>query len=75
MSSVMKKLGIDRLSRDERLLLLEEIWDSISEEEALKLSEAQRAELKQRSVDDDANPDDLVPWEDIKRMYPPFAGK
>jgi putative addiction module component (TIGR02574 family) len=75
MSSVMKKLGIDRLSADERLLLLEEIWDSLSDEDTLKLTNAQRAELEKRIAEDDASADELTPWEDVKRMYPPFAGK
>ena len=31
-----------------------------------ELSEAQKQELRRRIAEDDANPDDLVPWELIK---------
>jgi putative addiction module component (TIGR02574 family) len=74
MSSSMKKFGIDRLGVDERLALLEEIWESLDEQHP-ELTEAQRSELQKRLADDDANPDDVVPWEDVKRMYPPSGGK
>ena len=30
------------------------------------LTEAQRRELERRIADDDANPDDVVPWEQVK---------
>ena len=63
----MKSLGIDQLPRDVRVALVQEIWDSIAAEASvLPLSEAQRAELERRCADDDANPDDVVPWEQVK---------
>jgi putative addiction module component (TIGR02574 family) len=48
--------------------MIEEIWDSIDAEDsaAVQLSDAQRAELQARMADDDANPDDVVSWEDVK---------
>jgi putative addiction module component (TIGR02574 family) len=68
MSSYLTSLGIDRLSRDERLVLVQEIWDSIAGEESPPVwTEAQREELKRRMADDDANPDDTVDWEQVKR--------
>ncbi len=68
MSSYLTSLGIDRLSRDERLVLVQEIWDSIAGEESPPvLTEAQREELRRRMADDDANPDDTVDWEKVKR--------
>ena len=30
------------------------------------LTQAQRAELERRCDDDDANPDDAIPWEQVK---------
>jgi putative addiction module component (TIGR02574 family) len=30
------------------------------------LTDAQRRELERRIVEDDANPDDVVPWEQVK---------
>ena len=68
MSSYLTSLGIDRLSRDERLVLVQEIWDSIAGEESPPvLTETQREEMKRRMADDDANPDDTVDWEQVKR--------
>ena len=41
---------IKKLSVAERIILVEEIWDSIAEEnEAFKLTKAQKAELDRRS--------------------------
>ena len=65
----MKSLGIDRLSRDERLNLVTEIWDSIAAEPAPSLlTEAQKKELEKRIAEDDADPDGGIPWEVVKRQ-------
>ena len=67
MGATIKSLGIDRLGVEERLALVEEIWDSIAADPAaLPLTEPQRAELERRIADDDANPDDVTPWEEVK---------
>jgi len=67
MTVSLKSLGIDRLSLEERLALVEELWDSIaSDTAAVPLTDAQRAELDRRLAEHEANPDDVVPWEDIK---------
>ncbi|MFO0864125.1 MAG: addiction module protein [Gemmataceae bacterium] len=34
--------------------------------DSLFLTEAERAELERRADDDDVNPDDAVPWEQVK---------
>lgn len=63
----MKSLGIDQLPRDVRVALVHEICDSIAAETAvMPLSDAQRAELDRRIADDDANPDDVVSWDEVK---------
>ena len=63
----VKTLGIDRLNVDERLALVEEIWATIcTDAKAFPLSDAQRAELDRRVADDDAFPDDVVPWDEVK---------
>ena len=49
MSASLKSLGIEKLSVEERLVLVEELWDSIAE--ATPLTEAQRAELDRRLED------------------------
>lgn len=59
------------LSIDERLRLVEDIWDSIAQEanvhaDALPLSDAQRAELDRRIADADAHPDAGIPWDQVR---------
>lgn len=67
MGASLKSLGIDRLSVEERMALVEDIWDSIAlESSALPLTDAQRSELDRRIAEHEANPDDVVPWEDVK---------
>lgn len=67
MGALMKTLGIDRLSVEERLTLVEDLWDSIAEENVVTSpSDAQRAELDRRLADYAANPNDVVPWEEVK---------
>jgi len=64
-----KTLGIDHLTLDNRLALVEEIWASICADSAsFSLTEAQRAELDCRVREDDAFPDDVTPWKDIKAL-------
>jgi putative addiction module component (TIGR02574 family) len=67
MTESVKSLGIDKMTRDQRLKLVHEIWDTIAaESQQSMLSESQLQELDRRIADDDANPDDLTPWEQIK---------
>lgn len=67
MNASIKSLGIDRLPIEERLALVEDLWDSIAADSAaLPLTEAQRVELQKRIEEDDAHPDDVVPWEQVK---------
>ncbi|MGH7261529.1 MAG: addiction module protein [Nitrospiraceae bacterium] len=58
---------MDRLGIEERLALVEELWDSIAADSAaIPLTDAQRAELDRRLADHEATPDDVVPWEEVK---------
>jgi putative addiction module component (TIGR02574 family) len=67
MAVSLKSLGIERLGIEERLTLVEEIWDSIAADSAaIPLTPAQRDELDRRITEHEANPDDVVPWEEIK---------
>ena len=67
MPPTMKELGIDRLSVEDRLALVQEIWDSIAADiERAPLTEAQRQELERRLADSLARPDAVTPWEAVK---------
>jgi putative addiction module component (TIGR02574 family) len=67
MSPTLKSLGIDRLSVAERILLVEEIWDSIPEEpQQPPLTEAQKQDLERRLVAYKANPKAGASWDDVK---------
>jgi putative addiction module component (TIGR02574 family) len=67
MSVSIKSLGIDRLGVEDRLALIEQIWDSMpADSAAVALTDAQRAELDRRIADHEANPDDVVSWEEVK---------
>jgi putative addiction module component (TIGR02574 family) len=56
-----------QLSLEEQLQLVEALWDSIAERNAVPPpTDAQRAELDRRLADDEANPDDVVSWSDVK---------
>ena len=59
--------SIRELSVTERLQLLEDIWDSILEDEAAPpLSESQRAEIDRRLEAYDANPGSGRPWTEVR---------
>jgi len=61
--SEIKKLGVA-----ERILIVEEIWDSIAaEQESVQLTEAQKTEFDRRIASCDASPHEGKSWEEIKR--------
>lgn len=67
MSSTLKTLGIDQLSVAQRILLVEEIWDSIAvEEQEISLTEAQRQDLERRLTAYEANPKAGSSWDEVK---------
>jgi putative addiction module component (TIGR02574 family) len=67
MPATMKELGIDRLSVEDRLTLVQEIWDSIAASpKPLPLTEDQKRLLDRRLADLDANPSNILTWEEIK---------
>ena len=67
-----KSLGIDCLSLAERVLLVEEIWDSIAvESDALEVPQSHTDELDLRLADLDANPGAGSSWADLKTRRTP----
>ena len=66
MPPTLQELGIDRLSVDDRIALAQAIWDSLPVQPRPPLSRAKRDELTRRAAEDDARPEDVVPWEQVK---------
>jgi putative addiction module component (TIGR02574 family) len=67
MAVTMNSLGIDRLSIADRLELVQEIWDSIAaSQEEIPLTETQKQEFDRRLADLDANPNNVLTWDEIK---------
>jgi putative addiction module component (TIGR02574 family) len=59
-----------KLSVAERILLVEEIWDSIAEDNGcFELSEAQKQELDRRLESFRLNPSQGRAWEEIKTEF------
>ena len=58
---------IAALSIEDRILLVQAIWDSIAAEQAYPdLTELQKQELDYRINDYEKNPDNVLTWEEIK---------
>ena len=65
--STIAKLDILSLSVPERILLVEDIWDSIAEfPEEVPLSAAQKRELDLRLEAYDRNPNAGSPWAEVR---------
>ena len=57
------------LSVDERIRLVEAVWDSIAAEPGQPaLTEAQQQELERRLAAHTASSEEVVPWEEIKAL-------
>jgi putative addiction module component (TIGR02574 family) len=64
----MPTIDIANLSAEERLRLLEELWDSLSATpEAVPLTNAQREELDRRLDELDRDGPVGIPWEEVLR--------
>jgi putative addiction module component (TIGR02574 family) len=58
---------VQELPLEEQLELVEALWDSIVERDAVPpLTEAQMAELDRRLADDEANPSEAVSWDQVR---------
>ena len=67
MSSTLKSLNIDKLSFAQRILLVEEIWESIAEEAGeVPLTEPQQLDLERRLAAYEADPKAGSSWEEVK---------
>ena len=66
MSPTIYDLGIDRMSAEDRLRLLGEIWDSLTHGEQAEIVDSHRDELDRRLDDADQNPSSSMPWEEVQ---------
>ena len=58
---------ITALSIEDRIHLVQAIWDSVAAEQTYPdLTEAQQQEIDRRIADHEANPDNVLTWEEIK---------
>ena len=66
--STAKKIDIQDLSQSERILLAEQLWDSIADDQdSLEVTEAQMELLQQRLAAYKASPDEGSSWEEVKK--------
>jgi putative addiction module component (TIGR02574 family) len=64
-----------KLSPAERIQLAQDLWDSIAEEDdALPLTDEQRAELDRRMAEHARDPSSSVPWSEVRaRLHERFG--
>jgi putative addiction module component (TIGR02574 family) len=67
MVTSIKSLGLDRLSVAERILLVEELWDSIAAEpDGFSLSESHKQDLQRRLDTYRDDPNAGTPWAEVR---------
>jgi putative addiction module component (TIGR02574 family) len=59
---------IAALSIDDRIHVVQEIWDGIAAERGYPdLTESQKREIDRRIDESDKNPENILTWEEVKR--------
>lgn len=67
MGQALHTLGIDSMSIEDRIALVQDIWDSVAIEAGLlPPSTTEKTELDRRLDEDDAEPDSTISWGTIK---------
>lgn len=60
-------IEIEKLSTEERLRLIEELWESLrSHPKAVPITDAQRQELDHRLDEFDRGDVEAIPWDEVK---------
>ncbi len=68
MMSTANKANIQELSQSERILLAEELWDSITEnQDSLEVTAPQKKILEERLAAYRASPNEGSSWEEVKK--------
>jgi putative addiction module component (TIGR02574 family) len=63
----LRRLEIDKLSINERIQLVQEIWDSLTTEaESAPISDELKAEIDRRLAAHAINPAAAIPWEIVE---------
>ncbi len=65
MAATLQSLGLDKLTADERLALIGELWESLDADQPA-LTDAQRADLDRRLAAFQADPKAGSSWEEVK---------
>jgi putative addiction module component (TIGR02574 family) len=58
--------GLSELSDDEKIILIGELWDDVMTEDSFSLTKDQKKELDKRILYAEENPDELIPWDEVK---------
>ena len=66
MARILDELKIAELTVAERLELIGELWDSLTEAE-VPVPEWHKQEIERRLAADEAAPHEARPWEDVRR--------
>lgn len=67
MTVAIQALNIQKLSVEERLELIDVLWESITDRDALfKLTEEEKQELDRRVADAEAHPETGMTWEEVR---------
>jgi len=66
--STANKIDIQELSQSERILLAEQLWDSITDDQdTIVVTESQKKVLQQRLAAYKASPNEGTSWEKVKK--------
>ncbi len=68
MSTMIATLGVEKLALEDQRRLFEELQRKFEPDEpgVGPLTDAQSAELDRRLADIEKNPEDWIPWDDVK---------
>jgi putative addiction module component (TIGR02574 family) len=65
--STANKIDIQELSQSERILLAEQLWDSVTDDQdTIEVTDSQMKILKQRLAAYNASPNEGTSWEQVK---------